>query len=129
MNKIKKSMLFFAIILFALITLTGCGNKKLIATKTTTVSEMSYDERIEATFKGNSVDKIVWELTFTKEEFAQTYVSYFKNLYDIDIKQDGKKVVMTLDSDSFAKIAGEDNFDTSYDQMKEDFESEGYTVE
>lgn len=129
MNKVKKGLLFLAIISFALITLTGCGNKKLIATKTTTVSGMSYDERIEVTFKGNNADKVVWELTFSEEELAKSYVSYFKSMYDIDIKQDGKKVVMTLDSDSFAKIAGDDNFDASYKQMKEDFESEGYTIE
>ena len=129
MKKTKKSILFLAIIFCILITLTGCGNKKIIATKTSTISNMNYDERIEVTFKGNKADKIVWELTFSEEKIAEAYVSSFKNMYDIDIKQDGNKAIMTLNSDSFSKIVGDEKFDSSYKRMKEDFESEGYTVE
>lgn len=131
MKNIRKSIIFVAMLSAILLALTGCGSKKLVATKSTDQYGVKYEETIEVSFKNDKANEIVWTLDFDDESFAETYSSLYESVASEDgfkIERDGKKVVMTLDSEAFAKLQDGSDSDDSRDAVKKSLEDEGYTV-
>lgn len=128
MKKTAKSILLVAIMAILLLALTGCGGDKLVATK----SSDEYDEKIEISFKDDKIEEIVWTMEFSEEEDAESFVEIFEELGDesegMDVKQKGKKVVLTVDAETFAELEGYDNESVSKDEIKESLEEDGYEV-
>ena len=132
---IKSSLLlvFMAVMIFAL---TGCGTSKLVATKSTSADEsltgQSSEEKIEVTFKKDKVDKIVWTMEFEDESSASTMVGLYKlassEIGDLDINQDGKKVVLTMDGNTFSKLSDLDDDDLTKESITKTLKDEGYTI-
>lgn len=131
MKNIRKSIILVAMLSAILLALTGCGSKKLVATKSTDQYGVKYEETIEVSFKNDKANEIVWTLDFDDESFAETYSSLYESVASEDgfkIERDGKKVVMTLDSEAFAKLQDGSDSDDSRDAVKKSLEDEGYTV-
>ena len=135
MKKAIKSSLIFMVLAIILLSLTGCGGNKLVATKTTSGDDSlfgSYTEKIEVSFKKDKADKIVWTMEFDDEKTANSMVGMFKlaqsELEGLEIKQDGKKVVLTMGSKAFSKQSDLKEEDLSRENIKKSLEEEGYTV-
>lgn len=134
MKKSLKILLIIAFIATLLLTLTGCGNK-LVATKTTNEDGTEYNEKLEISFKKDKIDKVKWTYTFENEEDAETMKGYSDLMFaffgedveGLDIEQNGKKIIMKLDEEMFAKMEGNDS-EVSKEELKEELEEEGYTV-
>lgn len=135
MKKTVKSpllLVFMAVMLFAL---TGCGNNKLIATKSTSAEDSmsgACEEKIEVTFKKDKAEKIVWTMEFEDESNASTMAGLYKlassEIGDIEIEQDGKKVILTMDSNVFAKSSDLKEDDLTRESITKTLEDEGYTI-
>ena len=131
MKKVLKAGLLLVIVLALVTVLTGCGDNVLTATKTTEESGMKMEEKMEITFDSNDkVEKVVETMTFDDEATAQLMASLF-SLSDeegIEVKQDGKSLVMTLDAKAFAEQDGMEEEDMSKEAIKKSLEDAGYTV-
>ena len=128
MKKTAKSILLVAIMAILLLALTGCGGDKLVATK----SSDEYDEKLEISFKDDKIEEIVWTMEFSEEEDAESFVKIFNELGDemegMEVEQNGKKVVLTVDAETFAELEGYDNESISKDEIKKSLEEDGYEV-
>lgn len=128
---IKSAMLLtvLAVILFAL---TGCGNK-LVATKTESDSMFGeYKETVEVSFKKDKADKIKITMEFESEDNAESIASLYKLAGDsvdgLEVEQKDKKVIITMDPETFADEEGLDDSDLTKDSIKKSLEEAGYTV-
>ncbi len=126
--KISLLIIFMTIMLFAL---TGCGKSKIVATKSTKDDFMSYDETLEITLKNNKPDKITWTLDFYDESTATLYATLYKSVANdtLEIKQDGKKLTLTMDKKFFAEEFELDEKDLTKDKLIDALEEKGYTIE
>ena len=133
MKKTLKGLLVAIFMLVILLALTGCGDK-LVATRETEEAGMSFEEKIEVSFKDDKVNKVKMTYTFDSKEQAEAMESLFtlgmsmnEETANFDIKQSGKKIIMEADAKAYAEMAG-DEVDISKDELREQFEEEGYTV-
>ncbi|MBR3673513.1 MAG: hypothetical protein IKN65_04375 [Clostridia bacterium] len=135
MKKLVKGSLLLMVVAIMLMALTGCGKNKLVATKSNS-SENSllgaYDEKIEITFKKDKADKIVWTMEFEDESKAKSAAGLYQmassEIEGLEVKQDGKKVVLNMSVEAYAKTADMKDEDLSRDAFKKELEDEGYTV-
>lgn len=127
----KKSLKILSIALLCgmmLIALTGCGNK-IIATKEAEdfVTESTYEETLEISFKGDKVSKAKMTMEFEKKEAATAYyaiLSLEELEEDYDVKQKGKKVIVTISGET-----AEDQYeDMSKEEIIEQLEDDDYEV-
>lgn len=131
MKNIRKSIILVAMLAAILLALTGCGSKKLVATKSTDQYGVKYEETMEVSFKNNEANEIVWTFEFDDETFAEQYAKVYDSFTSDDgfkIERDGKKVTLTLDSEAFAKLQNGSKSDNSREAVKKSLEDEGYTV-
>ena len=135
MKKTLKISALLMVVAIMLLALTGCGKNKIVATKSTSGENSmfgAYDEKIEVTFKKDKVDKIVWTMEFKDEETAESMSGLYQmassELKDLEIKQDGKKVVLTMGAESFASQSDLKDEDLSRDKIIKELEEQGYTV-
>ncbi len=131
MKNIRKSIILVAVLAALLLSLTGCDSKKLVATKSTDQYGVKYEETIEVSFKKDEANEIVWTLEFDDESIAEQYVKVYDSLSSDDgfnVERDGKKVVLKLDSEAFAKLQNGSKSDNSREAIKKSLEDEGYTV-
>ena len=69
MKKTLKALVLAVIIGLILISLTGCGGNKLVATKTTEDETMgSFKEKIVIKFKNDKVETMEMTMEYDKEE-------------------------------------------------------------
>lgn len=135
MKKLVKGSLLLMVVAMMLMALTGCGKNKLVATKSND-SESSllgaYDEKIEVTFKKDKADKIVWTMEFKDENKAKSAAGLYQmassEIEGLEVKQDGKKVVLNMSVKAFADTADMKDEDLSRDAFKKALEEQGYTV-
>ena len=121
-----------------LISLAGCGGDKLVATKETEDDIMGkYKEEVIITFKNDKVDTVEMSMEFDKEETAQgMYALYNLGMSmseesapeGMSVKQEGKKLVITMDAETYASQEGETDEEMTKDAIKAALEEEGYTV-
>ncbi len=138
MKKTLKALLLAVVIGLMVISLTGCGNKKLVATKTTEDEIMgNYKEEITMTFKDDKVETIEMKMEYDDEETAQGMYGLLSlgmsmdesgELEGMEVKQDGKSVIITMDAEMYAESEGASEEEMTRDAMKEALEEEGYTV-
>lgn len=129
MKKVSKSLVIVAIMAMFVLALTGCGANKLVATKTISESGLKYEEKMEFTFKNKKAENVTDTWTFDDEEMAKTLYEYMKEGdKDLDIKRDGKKVII---KDKAKNIASEYDLkedELTKDNLKKKLEEKGYTV-
>lgn len=138
MKKTLKSLGILLILGMMLVLLTGCGSNKLVATRTTEDDMMgNYKEEIVMTFKNDKVETIEMSMEFDDEETAQgMYALYNMGLsmsedestQGMEVKQDGKKLVITMDAKAYAESEGASDEEMTKDAMKKALEEDGYTV-
>lgn len=133
MKKTLKIMLVVAFLSIALFALTGCGNK-LVATRESEEMGMKMKEKVEISFKNDKVNKVKMTYTFDDKDTAESMKSLLSLGFTmsgssdgVEIKQNGKKVIITLDSEAYADMESEYE-DLSKDELKEALEEDGYTV-
>lgn len=133
MKKTAKSILLVAVMAIILLALTGCGSKKLVATKSSDEAGIGkYEEKIEVTFKDDKADKIVWTMEFEDEEKAESLAKVFESLGSemegFEFEHKGKKVILSMDSKAFADQQDLDDNSMSREELKKELEEEGYKV-
>ena len=135
MKKLVKGSLLLMVVAMILMALTGCGKNKLIATKSNSADSSllgAYDEKIEVTFKNDKADKIVWTMEFEDENKAKSAAGLYQmassEIEGLEVKQDGKKVVLNMSVKAFADSADMKDEDLSKDAFKKALEEQGYTV-
>ncbi len=136
----KKTLKGLALILIAgliLVSLAGCGSNKLVATKTTNDENIgNYKEEIVVEFKKDKIDNVQITSEYDKEETANSAYSLYNMMFSmseedtegIEVKQDGKKLIVKMSSEAFAKSENMSDEDMSKDALKAELEKEGYTV-
>lgn len=120
--------------LFAVTMLTGCGEKKLVCTKSDSESGMEMKSTVEVSYNDNDSFKNVTITTDIKvpEEYASRK-SELLELFDngeegttaVETK-DGIKVTITGDESLMNEIEN-NNEDVSYDALKKVLTDEGYS--
>ncbi|MCR5146235.1 MAG: hypothetical protein K6B70_02675 [Clostridia bacterium] len=135
MKKLVKGSLLLMVVAMMLMALTGCGKNKLVATKSNSADNSllgAYDEKIEVTFKNDKADKIVWTLEFKDESKAKSAAGLYNmassEIEGLEVKQDGKKVILNMSVKAFANTADMKDEDLSRDAFKKALEEQGYTV-
>lgn len=138
MKKTLKALLLVLAMGLIVISLTGCGSDKLVATKTTEDETMgNYKEEITITFKDDKVETVEMKMEFDDEETAQSMhgllslamsMSEDGQLEGMEIKQDGKSIVITMDAEAYASSEGASDEAMTKEALKEALEEDGYTV-
>ena len=138
MKKTLKALALALVMGILVISLTGCGSNKLVATKTTEDPMMgNYKEQITMTFKNDKVETIEMSMEFDNEETAQGMYGIFSlgmsmdeegQLDGMDVKQDGKKLVITMDAKAYAESEGASDEEMTKEALKKALEEDGYTV-
>lgn len=123
----KKGKLLAASLL-VLLTMTGCGGKKLTCTNEIKESGVEMEQKIEVNFKGNKVDSMKVSvdvaLPDSLKDQKQTMIDSVKGeIKDAKVKEtkDGFKVEGSMD----AKTLGTNN-EAKYDDVKKAIEATGY---
>ena len=113
---------------------TVTSDSKLTAKKEESDASMGkYTQIIEIGYKNNEAVSATMAMEFSDEKTATTIITALKmandeDLADYDISQDGKKVVIKMDIDSFVKQEGLSKSDLKKDELKKALEEDGYTV-
>ncbi len=135
MKKVLKVSALIMLLAVMLMALTGCGSKKLVATKSVGAEDSllgAYEEKIEITFKSNKADKIVWTMEFDNDSKAKSAAGLYQmassQVDGLEVKQDGKKVTLNMSVKSFAETSKLNDDDLSRDSFKKQLEEKGYNV-
>ncbi len=138
MKKVAKSVALLLVMGMVLVLLAGCGSNKLVATKTTEDDSMgTYKEEVVMTFEKDKVTNIEMSMEFDEEEKASTMYSLFnmglsmsedESTQGMEAKQDGKKLIITMDAKAYAESEGVSDEEMTKDAMKAALEADGYTV-
>lgn len=123
----KKGKLLAASLL-VLLTMTGCGGKKLTCTNEVKQSGVEMNQKISVNFKGDKVDsmKIAIDVTLpdSLKDQKQTMIDSVKSeVKDAKVKE--TKNGFTVEGGADAKDLGTDN-DAKYDDVKKTLETAGY---
>lgn len=135
MKKLVKGSLLLMVVTVMLMALTGCGKNKLVATKSNSAENSllgAYEEKIEITFKKDKADKIVWTMEFEEESKAKSasglYQMASSEIDGLEVKQDGKKVILNMSVKAFAETSDMKDEDLSRDAFKKALEEQGYKI-
>ncbi len=138
MKKTLKSLALVLAMGVLVVSLAGCGSDKLVATKTTEDDLMgSYKEEIVMTFEDDKVTTIEMSMEFDDEETAEGMYSLFNMGMSMseeevpagmEVKQDGKKLVIIMDAAAYADSEGVSDEEMTKEALKASLEEDGYTV-
>ncbi len=138
MKKVLKSSLLMLVMAVMLFAMVGCGQDKIVATKTSTSEEEflgisgEIKETIEVTFKKDKVEKMTWTMEFENAEAAKSmyglYLMASSEIEGMEVEKDDKKVIMKLDAVAYSKMQDVDEADLSKEKLIETLKEEGYTV-
>lgn len=138
MKKTLKGLALALVMGLIVISLTGCGSDKLVATKTTQDEMMgNYKEEAVITFKNDKVETIEISMEFDNEEMTQGMYGLLSlgmsmdtegELEGLKIEQKGKKIIMKMDAETYAKSEGVSDEEMTKEALKEALEKDGYTV-
>ncbi len=125
----KKGKLLAASLL-VLLTMTGCGGKKLTCTSETNSLGMEMKSTVDVNFKGDKVNamKIVVDVTLPdsmKEQKKTIMESFEKENTVKDAKVKETKNGFKVEGSADAKTLGTDN-EAKYDDVKKALEASGY---
>ena len=138
MKKTIKALLLAIVIGLIVISLTGCGSDKIVATKTIEDESVgNYDSKITVEFKSDKLETVEMEMTFEKEEVAQGMYGILnmgmsmaeeEETEGIEIEQKGNKIIMKMDSKAFASSEGITDEDMTKEAIKKSLEDDGYKI-
>lgn len=148
MKKTIKGLLVLMLMSVVLLGMTGCdkdsssknkdkdkesSSDKLVATRYEEDSYFgNYEETVEVSFKNDKADKIVMTMEFEDEESATTIAGYYKmaesSMKGIEIKSEGKKLILTMDAKTYAEESDIDEDELTRDNFKTELEEAGYTI-
>ena len=119
--------------LVTLVTLTGCGGKKLTCTMSEKTLGIQNNMSVEVIFKDNKVDKmkaivdmvLLDEYKDQKQRTIDTLKDSNENMEVIETK-DGIRTIISGGSDMIGELNLDDDIIT-YDDFKKHFETQGYT--
>lgn len=142
----KKRVLLGIVTGVSLVTLSGCGN-----TQTLTCTQTQEDDGTTATqemvveFQNNEASKFTMTMNMVAENASaedlktaegileSTFSAFEENGMDVDVSSDDTSVTAKVSAD-FTKMTDEEKdevgftgSDNTYETIKENFESEGYT--
>lgn len=126
MKKTIKSSILLMVMAVILFALTGCAGSKLVATKSHEEAGMKYEEKIEIKFKNKLASEVKMTMEFEDEDTAKSLAKYLGD--EENVKQDGKKVIMTMDVEDYAKEEGVEKDKLTRDYLKTELEKDGYKV-
>lgn len=143
LKKTLKIIVLIAIMLVAVLALTGCGNK-LVATKDVegTSTEPKHSEKIEISFKNDKVNKVKMTYTFDNKDDAKKFVDSYNAILSLanafasgdekvslpTMEQKGKKAIMEMDAKMYSEMGGDTEAGMTKDEVKASLEEEGYKV-
>ena len=141
MTKLSEKILVIALLIImgvALVLLTGCGGDKIVATKTTEDSLMgNYEEQVVVTFKDDVVENVEMSMEFDSKETAEGMYGLYnmgvsmsedESLSGLNVKLDGKKLVITMDASAYASQGEMSKEDMSKDAIRKSLEESGYKI-
>lgn len=136
MKKTIKLVSLLVVMVILLAVLTGCGGNKLVATKTVEDDGSGmgkYEEKVEIIFKDDKASEIIMTSEFEKEEIAESMAEIFKiaeteGMEGFKVEQDGKKVIIKMDANTFAEQEGTPEEKMTKEAMKKALEEDGYKV-
>ena len=138
MKKTLKGLALALVIGLMVISLTGCGADKLVATKTTEDEKMgNYNEEITITFKDDKVETIEMSMEFDDEETAEgMYALYNMGMEmseeeapaGMEVKQEGKKFIIIMDAATYAESEGVSDEEMTKEALKAELEEDGYKI-
>lgn len=120
--------------LFAVTMLTGCGEKKLVCTKSDSESGMEMKSTVEVSYNDDdSVEKVTMitdikvpeEYASRKSELVELFDNGEEGTTVVETK-DGVRVTITGDESLMNEIEN-NNEDVSYDALKKVLTDEGYS--
>lgn len=143
MKKTLRIIALIAIMLVAVLALTGCGNK-LVATKDVegTSTAPKHSEKVEISFKDDKVNKVKMTYTFDNKDDAKKFVDSYNAILSLanavasedksislpTIEQKGKKTIMEMDAKMYSEMGGDTSAGMTKDEIKASLEEEGYKV-
>ena len=143
MKKTFKIIALIAIMLVAVLALTGCGNK-LVATKDVeaTSTAPKHSEKVEISFKNDKVNKVKMTYTFDNKDDAKKFVDSYNAILSLanafasgdegislpTMEQKGKKAIMEMDAKMYSEMGGETEGSMTKDEVKASLEDVGYKV-
>lgn len=139
MKKIFKIGALIIAMAMLLVLLTGCGEDKLVATKTTednTLGLGKYEESVEIKFKDDKVTEIAMISEFEEEESASNMATLLnrglstseEEIQGLSVLQEGKKVIMKMEAEMFAEQAGISVEEMTKEALRKSLEEDGYTI-
>ena len=133
MKKWVKQLALIAIMLLLVFSLAGCGNK-LVATKTEETENGKVNYKYVIEFKKDELKSIEMTTEYENKEKADEAMGFFammnsfaeKEEDKMNVKQDGKKLIIVLDAKQFENLSDAEN--SSKDAIKKALEDEGFKV-
>ncbi len=143
MKKLSKYFIVTAVLTMMIFVFAGCSEKKeennkatieekIVATKTITRFG-EYETRFEFTFENEKLTKVINISELKNENQAEVFMaamnaSKSKSIEGIEFEQDGKKVIMKMDADTFSSRFNINSESLTKDAIKKDMEKKGYTI-
>ena len=89
--------------------------------------------RFEFTFENEKLTKVINTSELKNENQAEVFMaavnaSKSKSIEGIEFEQDGKKVIMKMDADTFSSRFNINSETVTKDAIKKDMERKGYTI-
>lgn len=150
MKKLSKYFIVIAVLTMMIFVFAGCSEKKeenkeennkstieekIVATKTITSNDVigEYETRFEFTFENEKLTKVINTSELKNENQAEVFMaamnaSKSKSIEGIEFEQDGKKVIMKMDADTFSSRFNINSETVTKDAIKKDMERKGYTI-
>ncbi len=143
MKKISKYFIVTVLLTMMVFVFAGCSEKKVENNKSTNEEKLvaiktiqsdivgEYESRFEFVFENEKLIKVtnISELkTENEAEVFMAAVNASKNetIKGIEYEQDGNKVIMKMDADTYASMSNTKTL--TKDAIKKDMEKRGYTV-
>ena len=128
MKKLLKITSLIAIVVMALLALTGCGGKKLVGT----IKEDDYKVKLVATFDSKDrLKTMTMTATYKDKDDAKDAYDSAKDTYEDvgKVKKSGKKVTVTIKGKDLAKELDQDLDDIDRDYIEKFAKSMGFDID
>lgn len=119
-----KKKLSFVLALAFIITLTGCGEKKITCTNQQSFGVTVLDTETVVTLKKDYVKRIdtTMKVEFQDEDTAESFADNYRDDEDVTVEVDGTKVIVK-NKEEFKS----DETKKTKEEVKESLEGRGYT--
>ena len=128
----KKTVKIAALLLFLVVIvamLTGCGDDRLRATRTTTEFGETLTETLDARFRNNEIisARFTYEYEFENEEIAQEEYEDMIRFGEGEVRRSGRRVTLTYDLEE-RDLERHREDELTMTEMREALERDGFRV-